>query len=201
MISLHDLQVNLRQRPQPAPPGEPRTTQVVVEALEHPLCDARGEPLPIGCALELGFFSRGQMATPFRGRWLPLAGRFTVEANRRIQFPRIGDGGAGPGRFTWCHTFEHGVESLAPVSTPLAIRFYDSLDPQAARTFNTVSNASWWCRAPKAGTPALVYMSLDFEGTVWESGAHDDFRTTLPVFGSMFSRLMTLGAAPGEHDL
>lgn len=184
----------------PALAAEPRATHVVVEALDHPVTDMRGEPLPIGCALELGFFSRGQMAMPFRGKWLPLAGRFTIEANRGIQFPRIGDGGAGPGRFTWCHTFQHGVESLAPANVPLAIRFYDSIDPQAARTFNTVSNPSWWCRPPKAGTPALVFMSLDFDGTVWESGARDEFRTTLPVFGSMFSRLMSLGTSTSDAD-
>jgi hypothetical protein len=125
---------------------------------------------------------------------MPLSGAFTASSNQGIQFPRIGEGGAGPGCFAWRHTFAHGVEALAPERVPLAIRFYDHADPQAARNYNSVSNSSWWCRAPKAGTPALVFMSLDFEGLLWEGGVRDGFRTTLPVFGSMFSRLMSLGS-------
>lgn len=202
MILLTDSPVDLRQRFSPATiEGSLLTTEVVVEACERPMCDGRGEPLPAGCALELGYFARGQMATPFRGKWVPLSGRFTVGANRRIQLPRIGDGGAGPGLFSWKHTFEHGVETLAPVNVPLAIRFYDHSDPQSARAFNSVSNASWWCRPPKAGRPALVFMSLDFEGLIWEGGPRDEFRTTLPVFGSMFGRLMSIGGAPDDLDL
>lgn len=201
MISLIAAPVDLRHRaPSLAPVGQLASTQVVVESLDHPVTDLRGEPLPVGCAMELGYFSRGQMATPFRGKWVPLAGRFTLKANRGIQFPRIGDGGAGPGCFAWRHTFQHGVETLAPVNVPLAIRFYDHADPQSARLYTSVSNASWWCRPPKAGTPALVYMSLDFEGAVWEGGARDEFRTTLPVFGSMFTRLMSIGESATEFE-
>jgi len=199
MISLIDAPVDPRHRaPSLTAPGQLAATQVVVESLGHPVTDLRGEPLSVGCAMELGYFSRGQMALPFRGKWVPLSGRFTLEANRGIQFPRIGDGGAGAGCFAWRHTFQHGVETLAPVNVPLAIRFYDHADPQSARTYNSVSNPSWWCRPPKEGTPALVYMSLDFEGTVWEGGERDAFRTTLPVFGTMFSRLMSLGESPDE---
>lgn len=182
-------------------PATPTATEVVMESLEHPITDLHGAPLPIGCAIELGFFSRGQMATPFRGKWTPLSGRFSTDTNRRIHFPRIGDGGSGPGCFSWRHTFPHGLEVLAPVNTPLAIRFYDHPEPQAARNFASVSNPSWWCRPPKAGTPALIFMSLDFEGTVWEGGPRDAFRAALPVFGSMFSRLMAIGDAPESADL
>ncbi len=195
MSSLIDAPVGPEHRaPSLTPLSQIATTMVVVESLDHPVNNLRGEPLPVGCAMELGYFSRGAMATPFRGKWLPLSGAFTLPSNRGIQFPRVGDGGAGPGCFVWRHTFPSGVETLAPERTPLAIRIYDHADPQAARCYNTVSHASWWCRAPKAGTPALVYMGLDYEGTVWEGGPRDEFRTTLPVFGTMFARLMAIGA-------
>jgi hypothetical protein len=201
MSSLIDAPVDAKHRaPSLTPLAQLATTMVVVESLEHPIKNLRGVPLAVGCAMELGYFSRGEMVTPFRGRWLPLAGPFTVPTNRGIQFPRIGDGGAGPGCFAWRHTFPHGVETLAPTRIPLALRIYDDADPQAARCYNTVSNPSWWCRAPKAGTPALVYMSLDYEGTVWEGGPSDDFRTTLPVFGSMFARLMAISSESSDTD-
>lgn len=202
MILLTNTPVDPRRRlPDGASAPQSLSTQVVVESLERPVCDLRGAPLPAGCALELGYFSRAQMATPFRGKWIPLSGLFTVDRNRGIQYPRIGDGGAGPGCFVWHHTFAHGVETLAPVNVPLAIRFFDHADPQAARAYNTATNASWWCRPPKAGRPALVFMSLDFEGVLWEGGARDEFRTTLPVFGSMFSRLMALGDTSADVEL
>lgn len=201
MPSLIDVPVDPSHRsPSLAPLDGSATTLVVVESLEHPVHNLHGEPLPAGCAMELGFFSRGTMATPFRGTWLPLSGAFTVAANRGIQFPRIGDGGAGPGCFAWRHTFPSGHETLAPTGTPLGLRLYDHADPQAARCYTTVSNPSWWCRAPKAGTPALVYMGLDFEGTLWEGGPNDTFRTTLPVFGSMFARLMTIGSDSSDTE-
>lgn len=188
-----------------APPGRlheatVEATHVVVETRERRLVNLRGEPLAPGCALELGFYSRGTMATPFRGRWMPLCGPFTADTNRSVPYPRIGNGDLGPGRLSWSHTFAQGLEALAPVRTPLALRLFDHADPQAARHYNTVSNPSWWCRAPKAGTPALVFMSLDFEGLLWEGGARDAYKTSLPVFGSMFTRLMALRNTLDEDE-
>jgi len=202
MRSLIDAPVDPRHRaPSLAPLASVLATQVVAEALERPVTDSQGEPLPVGCAMEIGYFSRAQMALPFRGKWVPLAGRFSTDSNRGIQFPRIGDGGAGPGCYAWRYIFKHGIDTLAPVNIPLAIRFYDHAAPQAARHYNTVSNSSWWCRPPKAGTPALVFMSLDFDGAIWESGERDGGRTCLPVFGSMFARLMALGDADTDSEI
>lgn len=201
MISFIDTTIDPKPRtPATAPCPARAATEVVAEAREHPVLDARGEPLAAGCAIEIGYFSRAQMATPFRGKWVPLSGRFSPGTNQSLSYPRIGDGGAEAGCFSWRHVFLHGVEALAPATVPLALRFYDHADPQSARYYTSVSNPSWWCRPPKEGTPALVFMSLDFEGTAWEGGPRDAFRTSLPVFGSMFSRLMALGS-PSELDL
>ena len=202
MIQLIDSPVYPRTRTTPSTLPTPLlATQLVVESREHPVCGLHGEPLAAGCALEIGYFSRAQMATPFRGKWIALTGAHATQGNRSIPAPRIGSGDSLPGCFSWSHIFQHGVETLAPVNVPLAIRIYDHADPQAARGFTSVSNPSWWCRPPKAGVPALVFMSLDFDGLAWEGGPRDAFRTSLPVFGSMFSRLMALGESPLESDL
>jgi hypothetical protein len=168
-------------------------TLVHCESNEIPVCNHLGTPLANGCAVELGYFSKAEMAQPFRGLWTPLAGPCASEMNRTIALARMGQDGCKSGCFRWEHTFWQGVEHLPHATVPLALRFFDHANPLLARRYNTVSNPSWWFRAPKAPKPALVFVTLDFDGVMWESGPGDAFRTTLSLFGSLFSRLMAFG--------
>lgn len=154
-------------------------TLVTAENQDTPLRTATGEPLPCGAVVELGYFDEATIHRLFAGRWVPLIGLDAPRANRSISPIFAGNHGESPGMFSWCRTFFTGIDALAPVGRPLALRVYDHPNSADALFYNTVSHAAWWFREPRSPSPAFVFMSLTESNLRWESGPAGAFRTVL----------------------
>ncbi|MBE2212341.1 MAG: hypothetical protein IAE82_00605 [Opitutaceae bacterium] len=154
-------------------------TLIHAELQDRALTSYAGAPLAQGAAIELGYFDQATIYELFAGAWMPLIGADAPRANRGIAPILVGQGGEPAGMFSWCRTFFAGVDALAPVGRPLALRIYEPCDTNAARFYNTVSHPAWWFREPRSPSPAFVGMSLDETALRWESGPAGAFRTIL----------------------
>jgi hypothetical protein len=176
-------------------------TQVDAESAGRPVAGADGTALPAGCAIELGYFSKGTLARPFSGTWTPLIGPQAAGGNAAIPLIKSGAGGEPAGRFRWCRAFYAETDEQPPAGTPLALRFYDHADPARAGHYNTASHPSWWFKTPRSPSPSHVEANL-ISDAVWESGPLGAFRTVLPntnpllrFFSSHFGRFSRHAAA------
>ena len=152
-----------------------------------------------GAIIQLGYFSGAN----FTGTFTPLSGQGS--ANTAIvpgssppemyNQTSIGDRSAffaGAGTFSLQLSFtltdSTSNNNLPAAGTQLAIRFYNGTTLANSSFFNTVSStsATWLWQAPNT-PPALVEISLNDPGLVWESivragqSANTAFHTTIPI--------------------
>jgi hypothetical protein len=150
-----------------------------------------------GAVLQLGYFTGAN----FSGTFVPLSGEGSLNtapvtgANtpETYNHTSIGDltvNGAGDGTFALFLDFASGSatsgNSLPANGTQLALRFYNNTSIAGSTFYNTVTDPLWHWSTP-ATPQAVVTLSLDDVGLLWESivskgqTVNTAFHTSIPV--------------------
>jgi hypothetical protein len=161
---------------------------------DDPIRNLEGDPLPIGSAVQLGFFAGIPLdADPAAfgpAEWAsftPLAGDGSRNPDLSL---RIGDGlGVPAGLISTTLIFDTDLHSGIPEAPDAgllaALRFFDDASVHGSSYYNTVSAPGWFIQP--AANPLPIPSTLNMEDDarapiMWESG-DAGFATTLPISG------------------
>lgn len=125
-----------------------------------------------GTLLELGYYSMATTSNPFAGSWTVLSSS------------TMGDNGIEvAGRFSTSSILGDAVMPGLTTSTPLSIRYYDSVSIATSTYFNAVSNTSgaWNYVIPIDPTPTINLPIDKNVSIVFQSGVEGAFRTVVPI--------------------
>jgi hypothetical protein len=142
-----------------------------------------------GDVLQLGYYTGAN----FTGNWVPLSGETSLntaiiagsspaEPYNKTSIGDLNSNGAGNGTFAMSLDFVAGSatsgNSLPSNGTQLALRFYNGTTLASSTFYNAVTDPLWTWKTP-ATPPAVVTMSFDDAGLVWQGGVNSAFHTTI----------------------